>query len=417
MRVLWLFLTKNSCAVSFLPLLQRLVGALLEMNNPPLTKAPINWTASITLLGTPIAAAVLIPLYAYHHDFSLSAWLSLFFLLAFSSLSITAGYHRLWAHRAYEAALPLKILLMIGGTFAVQNSILYWASGHRTHHRHVDDVEEDPYSINNGFWYAHLGWMIRDYPAAAPNYKNAPDLLNDKLVMFQHKYYVPLVIAVHVAILGGIGWAVGDIWGVVLLGGLLRLVLSHHVTFFINSLCHMWGKRPYTDENTARDNFWLAIATWGEGYHNYHHIFQYDYRNGVKWWQYDPTKWLIWSCSKLGLAKNLRRIPSFNIKKAELAMKFKYAEQDLAIYGHDVNTDISTVKQRLAQEYEAFTHTLNDWAKLKEQELHAKKAAVAEKIHQMDNRLKGEFQQVEERLAHHRKSLEEVMRGLKKQTT
>ena len=80
----------------------------------------------------------------------------------------------------------------------------------------------------------------------------------------------------------------------------------------------MWGKRPYTDENTARDNFVLAIATWGEGYHNYHHIFQYDYRNGVKWWQYDPTKWLIWSCSKLGLAKNLRRIPSFNIKKSRI---------------------------------------------------------------------------------------------------
>ncbi|MFI7914228.1 fatty acid desaturase, partial [Acinetobacter baumannii] len=114
------------------------------------------------------------------------------------------------------------------------------------------------------------------------------------------------------------------------LGGLLRLIISHQVTFFINSLCHMFGKRPYTDENSARDNFWLAIATWGEGYHNYHHIFQYDYRNGVKWWQYDPTKWLIWTCSKIGLAKNLRRIPSFNIKKAELAMKFKYAEQDLA---------------------------------------------------------------------------------------
>lgn len=140
----------------------------------PLPKAPINWTAAITLLGTPVAALIAIPLYAYHHDFTLGAWLSLFFLLAVSSLSITAGYHRLWAHRAYEASLPLKIILMLGGTFAVQNSILYWASGHRTHHRHVDDVELDPYSINRGFWYAHLGWMIRDYSTATPNYKNAP---------------------------------------------------------------------------------------------------------------------------------------------------------------------------------------------------------------------------------------------------
>ena len=384
------------------------------MTSAPLKKAPINWTASITLIGTPILAIILIPLYAYYYDFSVSAWVSLFFLLALSSLGITAGYHRLWAHRAYEAALPLKILLMIGGTFAVQNSILFWASGHRTHHRHVDDIDQDPYSINNGFWYAHMGWMLRNYPAAEPNYKNAPDLLNDKLVMFQDKYYVPLVIAVHAGILLPVGWLVGDIWGVLLLGGLVRLFLSHHVTFFINSLCHMWGKRPYTDENTARDNFVLAILTWGEGYHNYHHIFQYDYRNGVKWWQYDPTKWLIWTSSKLGLAKNLRRIPSFNIQKAELAMKFKYAEQDLAIYGHDVNTDILQMKQRIAQEYEAFTLTLNDWAKLKEQELQAKKAAMAEKIHQMDHKLKVDFQLLEHRLAHHRECLETLVRNIKK---
>ena len=384
------------------------------MTSAPLKKAPINWTASITLIGTPILAIILIPLYAYYYDFSVSAWVSLFFLLALSSLGITAGYHRLWAHRAYEAALPLKILLMIGGTFAVQNSILFWASGHRTHHRHVDDVDQDPYSIKRGFWYAHLGWMIRDHSPSEPDYKNAPDLINDKLVMFQHKYYVPMVIAVHVGLLGGVGWAVGDVWGVVLLGGLLRLIISHHVTFFINSLCHMWGKRPYTDENTARDNFVLAILTWGEGYHNYHHIFQYDYRNGVKWWQYDPTKWLIWTSSKLGLAKNLRRIPSFNIQKAELAMKFKYAEQDLAIYGHDVNTDIAQMKQRIAQEYEAFTLTLNDWAKLKEQELQAKKAAMAEKIHQMDHKLKVDFQLLEHRLAHHRECLETLVRNIKK---
>ena len=384
--------------------------------NAPLPKAPINWIAIFALIFLPIVAVIAIPLYALQHDFSLAAWLSLLFLLPVSSLGITAGYHRLWAHKAYEAALPLQIILMIAGTFAVQNSILFWSSGHRTHHRHVDDIDLDPYSINKGFWFAHMGWMLRDYPAAEPNFKNAPDLLKNKLVMFQHKYYVPLVIAVHVAILGGIGWAVGDVWGVVLLGGLVRLILSHHVTFFINSLCHMWGKRPYTDENTARDNFWLAIATWGEGYHNYHHIFQYDYRNGVKWWQYDPTKWLIWSCSKIGLASNLRRIPSCNIKKAELAMRFKYAEQDLAVYGHDMNADINAMKQKVALEYEAFTHTLNDWAKLKEQELLAKKAAVAEKIHNMDIKLNVDFQLVEQKLSFHRSRLETLMRTIKKNT-
>jgi stearoyl-CoA desaturase (delta-9 desaturase) len=382
--------------------------------NPPLPQAPINWVAIFALVFLPIVAVIALPLYAINHDFSASAWVSMIVLLGVSSLGITAGYHRLWAHRAYEATLPLKIILMIMGTFAVQNSILFWSSGHRTHHRHVDDVEKDPYSINKGFWFAHIGWMLRDYPAAEPNYKNAPDLLNDKLVMFQHKYYVPLVILVHTGILLPIGWAVGDMWGVLLLGGLVRLILSHHVTFFINSLCHMWGKRPYTDENTARDNFLLAIATWGEGYHNYHHIFQYDYRNGVKWWQYDPTKWLIWSCSKVGLAKNLRRIPSFNIKKAELAMKFKYAEQDLEVHGLNMSEDLSAAKARIAQEYDAFTQTLNDWAKLKEQEIQAKKASVAEKINQMDHKLKMDFQLVEQRLGHHRETLKILMRNIKK---
>ena len=130
--------------------------------NAPLPKAPINWIAVFALVFLPIVAIIAIPLYAYHHDFSAGAWISLIVLLGFSSLGITAGYHRLWAHRAYEATLPLKILLMIMGTFAVQNSILFWASGHRTHHRHVDDVEKDPYSINNGFWYAQNGWMLRN---------------------------------------------------------------------------------------------------------------------------------------------------------------------------------------------------------------------------------------------------------------
>ena len=127
------------------------------MTSAPLKKAPINWIAIFALIFLPVVALISIPIYTYHHDFSMGAWISMFVLLGVSSLGITAGYHRLWAHRAYEATLPLKIILMIMGTFAVQNSILFWASGHRTHHRHVDDIDQDPYSINNGFWYAHMG--------------------------------------------------------------------------------------------------------------------------------------------------------------------------------------------------------------------------------------------------------------------
>jgi len=105
----------------------RLLGALTDMNSAPLKKAPINWIAIFALVFLPIVALITVPIYSYHHDFSMGAWISMFFLLAVSSLGITAGYHRLWAHRAYEAALPLKILLMIAGTFAVQNTVLITA--------------------------------------------------------------------------------------------------------------------------------------------------------------------------------------------------------------------------------------------------------------------------------------------------
>ena len=113
------------------------------------------------------------------------------------------------------------------------------------------------------------------------------------MLAFQHRFYLPLALATNFGIPLLAGWAIGDVWGTFILAGVLRLVVSHHVTFFINSLAHMWGSRPYTEENTARDNPVLAFFTYGEGYHNYHHIFAHDYRNGVRWWQWDPTKWLI----------------------------------------------------------------------------------------------------------------------------
>ena len=111
--------------------------------------------------------------------------------------------------------------------------------------------------------------------------------------MWQHKHYLALVILMNIGLPAFLGWLNGDIISMVLLAGLLRLVVVHHCTFFINSLAHIWGKQPYTNKNTARDNAFLALLTYGEGYHNFHHIFENDYRNGIKWWDYDPTKWLI----------------------------------------------------------------------------------------------------------------------------
>lgn len=377
------------------------------------TRPPLNWPGILVLLIIPVITAILLPIYMWHHDFSVAAWITFAVFLAWSGLGITAGYHRLWAHRTYEAAWPVRLILMLGGTLAIQNSILFWASGHRTHHRHVDDLDLDPYSAKRGFWYSHLGWMLRNYPSGESNYKNAPDLLKDPMVMFQDKYYIPLVLLTNIGFTALIGWATGDIWGVMLLAGLVRMFINHHVTFFINSLAHMFGKQPYTDENTARDNFWLALVTWGEGYHNFHHIFQYDYRNGVKWWQFDPTKWLILGLSKVGLTYNLKRIPEFTIRKAEVTMKFKRAEKHLEIYGHNMHEDMLAIRQRISQEYEEFCQTLNEWAKLKEESVMAKKAAVAEKFQQVDQKLKMEFQLMEQRMHAHGERMETMMLNLK----
>ena len=135
--------------------------------------------------------------------------------------------------------------------------------------------------------------MLREYPSGRPDFSNIPDLKKDPMLAFQHRYYLPLALATNFGLPLLAGLLFHDVWGMLILAGVLRLVWSHHVTFFINSLAHMWGSRPYTEDNSARDNPVLAVITYGEGYHNFHHMFAHDYRNGVRWWQWDPTKWLI----------------------------------------------------------------------------------------------------------------------------
>ena len=378
------------------------------------TKAPINWPATLVLTLTPLLALILIPWYSWNYDFSTAAWVSFFIIFPLNGLSITAGYHRLWAHRAYEASWPVRFVLMIFGTMAVQNSILFWSAGHRNHHRFVDDVDLDPYSAKRGFWFSHIGWMLRDYPSGHLDYKNVPDLKKDKMVMFQHKHYTLLAVLTNFGIPLAIGYMSGDVWGVFLLAGLLRLVISHHFTFFINSWAHISGSQPYTDQNTARDNPVMALFTWGEGYHNFHHIFQYDYRNGVKWWHYDPTKWLIYGMSKLGLARKLRRIPRFIIEKAEVEMKFKHAEKTLNVYGMEFKDDLNALREKISAEYEAYKKTVNDWSKLKEQEINATKEQINQTFRQADHKLKHEFHKMEHTMHAHLQRTQALLDAMNK---
>jgi stearoyl-CoA desaturase (delta-9 desaturase) len=323
-------------------------------------------TGLITLIG--------VPAYALMYGFDGWQIAAMVIGIAICEISITAGYHRLWSHRAYEAHWLLRLMLAIGGAFATQNSILHWASDHRRHHRHVDDDKRDPYSAGRGFWYSHIGWMLRDYDSDHDSqYKNCRDLKNDPIVMWQHRYYMPLVLGLNFGIPVLLGLWHGDVLGMLLLAGVARLAISHHLTFFINSLAHIWGKQPYTDNNSSRDNGILAFLTMGEGYHNYHHSFQRDYRNGIRWWQFDPTKWLIRSMAWFGLAKNLYRTPSERIEACRAQMLLMNTSRKLAQLPH-----ADALMRRLQLEYENLLHRINEFSQAKKQWLEASKNSVLE---------------------------------------
>lgn len=238
---------------------------------------------------------------------------------AFCGLAITGGYHRLFSHPSYKARGILRAFYLFFGAASIQNSALKWSSDHRIHHQNCDKPE-DPYNITEGFWWAHVGWVLykpeKDNPMT-----NVGDLRKDKLVMFQHNHYLAIAIFAAAIVPLFLGFLWGDPLGAVLVAGFLRLVVQWHATFSINSIAHLLGKRPYSITNSARDSFITALITLGEGYHNFHHKFQIDYRNGIRWFHFDPTKWFVWVCSKLRITWDLKRTSQEAIERAKATVR------------------------------------------------------------------------------------------------
>lgn len=240
----------------------------------------------------------------------------------YTMLGITAGYHRLWSHRSYNASFPLQVFLILAGASAVQGSCYWWARRHRSHHRYTD-TDLDPYNSERGLLWTHIGWIIFD-----SNLKAGPaeitDLRKDPLVQWQHRwyFYIQAVFGyILPACIPGLLW--NDWLGGFFFVGALRMTAAHHSTFAINSIAHYLGSTPYDDKHTPRDHLISALLTMGEGYHNFHHQFPMDYRNAFRWYQWDPTKWFITACHWLGLASHLRVFPSNEIEKGALTMKLK----------------------------------------------------------------------------------------------
>lgn len=275
----------------------------------------IQWVSFIILTSTPLLG--LYGLFTTPLQWKTFAWSVVYYF--FSGLGITAGYHRLWAHRSYNATKPLEYLLALMGTSAVEGSIHWWARGHRAHHRYTD-TDLDPYGAHNGLVWSHIGWMIVK-PRRKPGVADISDLRKNSVIKFQHKFYLPLILFmgfVLPTVVAGYGW--GDWRGGFFYAAICRLVFVHHSTFCVNSLAHWLGEASFDNKMTPRDHFITALVTVGEGYHNFHHQFPMDYRNAVKWFQYDPTKWFIAAMKGVGLATNLKKFPDNEVQKGRVAM-------------------------------------------------------------------------------------------------
>jgi stearoyl-CoA desaturase (delta-9 desaturase) len=250
-----------------------------------------------------------VPLFGYVYGYTKLDWTlaGVFYLI--SGLGITVGYHRMIAHRSFRSPDWVKVAFLVAGSWAMENSALKWSANHARHHARVDQ-EEDPYNARRGFWYSHSGWLFIKRSHRIERY--APRLLEDPVVMWQHRWYVPLLLSGLVLpfLLGYFynGWMGG--MGCFMLAGVGRIFLVLNSTFCINSVCHLWGRQPYSQSNSSRDSWWVSLITLGEGYHNYHHTFPRDYRNGPLWYNVDPSKWLIYTLSRVGLAEGLVRCDS-----------------------------------------------------------------------------------------------------------
>ncbi len=233
-----------------------------------------------------------------------------------TGLGVTVGFHRHFTHKSFKATRPMKVALAITGSLAFQGSIVSWVADHRRHHA-FSDKEGDPHSpwlfgtgplaIARGFWHAHMGWLFdRDKTNAR---RFAPDLLADRDITAVDKRFVLLTVASLAlpALVGGLlSWSWWGALTALLWGGLVRVGLLHHVTWSINSICHMFGNRPFATRDRSANVWWLALLSFGESWHNLHHADPTCARHGVRRGQIDVSARLVWIFERLGWVHSVR---------------------------------------------------------------------------------------------------------------
>ncbi len=223
-------------------------------------------------------------------------------------LGVTVGYHRLLTHGSFVVPRFLKYFFSVCGMLAAEGSPLFWVATHRKHHVR-SDKDGDPHSPRDGFWWSHFLWFEPKMTAEELDalYKRwAPDLYKDPVHRFFDKFF-----GLFSIVLGVVLYVVGEVFfrqglSFLLWGLCLRTVVCYHSTWFVNSATHVWGYRNYQTDDNSRNLWWVAVLTYGEGWHNNHHAFQRLARHGHRWWEVDPSYWVIWALKKLGIAKKVQ---------------------------------------------------------------------------------------------------------------
>ena len=227
-------------------------------------------------------------------------------------LGITAGYHRLLAHRSYKTGRVVQFLLALAGCFTLEGGPLWWVSHHRSHHADTETDKDIHSPKTHGFWQAHMGWMMTN-GAFEEKGANTRDLHRFPELKFLQRYYVWVVSSqvVGLYVLGTALDAFNPEWGtsgaqLVVWGFFICTVLLWHATFMVNSVCHTWGSQAYDTGDASTNNFLVGLVAFGEGWHNNHHQFPLSARHGLLWWQIDFTWWLLRSMSAVGLVSDLK---------------------------------------------------------------------------------------------------------------
>ncbi|KAF7465916.1 stearoyl-CoA desaturase 5 isoform X2 [Marmota monax] len=234
-----------------------------------------------------------------------------YFCFLLTALGVTAGAHRLWSHRSYKAKLPLRIFLAAANSMAFQNDIFEWARDHRAHHKY-SETDADPHNARRGFFFSHIGWLlVRKHPDVIEKGRklDVSDLLADPVVQFQRKYYKITVVLMCFVFPTVVPWYIWgeSLWNSYFLAAILRYTISLNGTWLVNSAAHMYGNRPYDKHVSPRQNPLVTLGAIGEGFHNYHHTFPFDYSASEFGLNFNPTTWFIDFMCLLGLATDRKR--------------------------------------------------------------------------------------------------------------